>query len=187
MRSDRRRTRAAGRSVVARIACAIALIGALVGTGPNPAAAHANLLAAAPGPGQEVGGVVGRVQMIFDEPITDLEIVFTGPDGGVIETTLVTVGPQQFDVEFDPLQAEGLYVVSYTFVSLDTDFVTLGFAFSYAVDGPSVVPLSAPTVLAASDGPPTAVIVTVAVGAIAVGVLAGQLVRRRRALARLRT
>ncbi len=152
------------------------------------AAAHANLLAASPAVGQPAGGVIERVQLVFDEPITELVPVIEGPDGAPVATTLVAITQQQFDLRFDPLEAEGIYRVRYAFLSLDGDRVELGHAFEFDPTAPAPLPISGPTLIAGSESWWQSIrwqwLVIAALVVVVLG-LAEQLRRRRRTLAQL--
>ncbi len=145
--------------------------------------AHANLLAASPAVGQPAGGTIDRVQLIFDEPISELVSSIEGPDGRDVSLTVTDVSPQQFELLFDPLEIEGIYKVRYEFVSLDTDRVELGHAFEYEVVAPEALPLSGP-VLITQGGSSTRQWVVVGIIGGVVLALAERLRRQRRALAR---
>ncbi|MEZ5230188.1 MAG: copper resistance protein CopC [Acidimicrobiales bacterium] len=151
---------------------------------PSSVAAHANLLAASPAVGQPAGGTIDRVQLVFDEPITELDAAIEGPDGRLLDATVATITPQQFELAFAPLADEGIYRVRYAFLSIDDDRVELGHAFEFDRTAPAPLPISGPTIVERSGTSWRTWLVLVPV-IVAVIALAERLRRRRRALARI--
>ncbi len=149
--------------------------------------AHANLLASSPVAGQPAGGVIERIQLVFDEPITELVPSIQGPDGAELAISVATVTPQQFDLIVEPLELEGIYRVRYEFLSLDADRVELGYAFEFDRTAPAPLPISGPMVISGGGSSwQQWLIIGALVALVAIVVaLAEQLRRRRRALARL--
>lgn len=124
----------------------LALLASLIVT-VAPVGAHANLLAASPAPGQPAGGAIERVQLVFDEPITELVTTFEGPDDATIEHSVEAISPQQYELQFDELEVEGQYRVRYEFLSLDTDRVELNHGFEFDRSAPAVLPFSGPVLI----------------------------------------
>lgn len=150
------------------------------------ALAHANLLAAVPGPGQQVGGTVDGIQMVFDEPITELDVTIEGPEPSIAPTVDV-VGPRQFRLTFPALETQGRYIVRYSFVSLDTDRVELAYVFDYDRSAPAALELPAATSVAEPSRWSPTLAIMIVLGSVVVLASAERLRRKRRALRRLRT
>ncbi len=183
----------ATRSTVRSAVCSAVLVVIVVSVGvivvaPTAGWAHANLLAAAPAPGQVAGGTVDRIQLVFDEPVDTFEASIAGPDSEPLTVETERVGPQQLDLRFDPLELEGAYLVRYRFVSVDRDLVESGFGFEYDRDAPGVLPLSGPSiVVSSSSGPSRLAWSGIGVAAVVVASAAVVLFRRRRLLIELRS
>ena len=146
--------------------------------------AHANLLASSPAAGQSVGGTVDRLQLVFDEPISELVVRVDAPEGVSVEPTIGEITEQQYDLTFEPLTVEGTYVVRYEFLSLDTDRVELALQFDFDRSAPEALPLSGP-ILIPRDSSNWWQWTLVGGLAVVVLALADRLRRRRRALAEL--
>ncbi len=167
-------------------AATVALAAGLLTNWPmvSVAAAHANLLASSPAAGQSVGGTVDRLQLVFDEPISELVVRVEAPEGATVEPAIGQITEQQYDLTFEPLTVEGAYVVRYEFLSLDTDRVELALRFDFDRSAPAALPLSGPMLVPRET---TNWWQWLLVGGLAVVVLAlaERLRRRRRALAEL--
>ncbi len=147
------------------------------------AAAHANLLAASPAVGQSAGGSIERIQLVFDEPVTDVVASVVDPDDQPVPASVVEITPQQIDLALDaPLEVEGRYLVRYEFSSVDGDRVELGHAFLFDPTAPAPLPITGP-VLVADAGTPWRARAAIATLAVVVAGLGLRLRRRRRALA----
>ncbi len=167
-------------------AATVALAAGLLTNWPmvSVADAHANLLASSPAAGQSVGGTVDRLQLVFDEPISELVVRVDAPEGVSVEPTIGEITEQQYDLTFEPLTVEGTYVVRYEFLSLDTDRVELALQFDFDRSAPEALPLSGP-ILIPRDSSNWWQWTLVGGLAVVVLALADRLRRRRRALAEL--
>ncbi len=174
-------------ALVAALVVVLGVSAALV-IGPTAAFAHANLLAASPAPGQVAGGTLDRVQLVFDEAITEFDATIEGPNSTALVIDTIEIGPQQIELRFDPLRVEGDYAVRYRFTSADDDRVELGFGFEFDAGAPAVLPLSGPSIVSSSSsGPSPLAWVAIAIAAVAVAALAVLVARRRRLLLELRS
>lgn len=116
-----------------------AMVLAVVGPGPEPAAAHTDLLQASPGAGQRAGGRIDFVDLVFFEPVTDAEISVlldgeslpgrtTVPDGSIIRFSLD-----------EPLSEAGSYEVRYSMISYDLDPHQSSYTFAFDPDAPQAL------------------------------------------------
>ncbi|MFT7597778.1 MAG: methionine-rich copper-binding protein CopC [Acidimicrobiales bacterium] len=103
---------------------------ALVGT--SPASSHSGLLIAAPGPGDEVGGEIDRVQLYFGEPVDAVTVNVADPSGAQLSGDLTEPIEGLIEMALPRLAAEGEYIVSYSVSYSDGAEFESAFRFSYA-------------------------------------------------------
>lgn len=115
---------------------AIALSLGVVAIGASPVDAHSTLSTASPGPGDEVGGRVDHLDLVFAAGLSDATVTLTGPDGALIAGSTTEVQNNRLRFEVDPLEAEGQYVARYEFESFDGDTTRSAYAFSYRAAAP---------------------------------------------------
>jgi methionine-rich copper-binding protein CopC len=131
-----------------------------------PVSAHTDLLTGSPGPQQEVGGTVDFIDLVFAEPVTEVTVTVTAPDGTRLDGEMVVADGQVIRYRMEPLSQPGRHVVRYQMISADGDDTRTGYLFSYE---PSALP---PTRL--GDDVPrdnVALIRTVAAVALAVSLM----------------
>lgn len=163
---------------------AIVLLGLLVAL-PTNAAAHGELVASSPTPGENVGRVV-HIDLVFSTPVLDWSLTVEGPDGEPLEGTAVEKAASFLSYEVAPLSDEGQYIVRYSAVDSDGDVVEGAYAFTFeeGAPGPEELPVDL-SVLIPADGVPwwnyALLLLAVVVIAALTGLLAEK-IRRLRAL-----
>lgn len=133
-RGGPKRLRTAARLLVVLAVPVILLVpvfAALTILSTTAASAHTDLLQGSPGPGQQVGGTVDFVDLVFVDPVADAVITIEGPDGAEIDGTTAVADGQIIRYEMPPLTEVGRYVLRYSMISADGDFTTSGFFFVY--------------------------------------------------------
>ena len=115
----------AGLAVVLAVATVLGLVAA------QPASAHTDLLQGSPAPGQNVGGRIDFIDLVFTEPVSEAVITVTF-DGEVLSGTMAaTEGPIiRLDLD-EPLSDPGRYEVRYEMISFDLDDTVETFFFTY--------------------------------------------------------
>ncbi len=156
--------------ILARLFSVITALTGLWLFAPAPAGADAVFVAATPAGQATVGGVVEQIQIVFNELVTEGDIVIEGPDGPIVLLDQTRDG-QVISARFAPLSVEGRYSVTYSVVSADTDSVDGSLGFNYAADGPVPLPVSVP---ALQTGASPLLVGLVVIGLAAVAMLAGQ-------------
>lgn len=122
----------------------------------GPALGHGTVDSSAPYPGQEVFGVVDRIELVFSIPVDSPEVALTGPNGRQIAGVIEVLDGGTVRFRMDPLTTEGEYVVGYSAIAPDGDAIKSAFAFTYT--GPEslgwswVVWLGLPAVLMVAMG-----------------------------------
>jgi methionine-rich copper-binding protein CopC len=111
---------------VAILAAVLALLAASV-----PAGAHTDLLQSSPGPSSSVGGTVDFIDLVFVDPVRNVQIELVGPDGMPIDGEIQVGDGQIIRYRMPALELVGTYTVSYTMASADGDETVGGFAFGY--------------------------------------------------------
>ena len=112
------------------LACVLVAVGPLA----RSAAAHTELLQASPGPGQRAGGTVDFIDLVFFEPVSDVELTLEAPDGSVIEGRTVVADGQIIRYEMPALAEPGRYIVRFQMISADGDVTRSGYFFDYEPD-----------------------------------------------------
>lgn len=164
-----------------RLATALFALAGVLLLAPAPAGADAVLVATSPADQSIVGGTVGEIQIVFNELVTEGSITITGPDGPV-PTLDQTGSGQVISAQFVALSVEGRYSVIYSVVSADADPVSGSLGFTYAADGPAILPVSVP---ALDTGPRPLVVGLVVIGLAGLAILGGQTYLRTRRLREL--
>ncbi len=108
----------------------VLLLAVVVGS-TSAASAHTDLLQGSPGPGQQVGGTVDFVDLVFVDPVANAAVTIEGPDGQELGGTTVVTDGQIIRYEMAPLTEVGRYVTRYSMISADGDFTESGFFFVY--------------------------------------------------------
>jgi methionine-rich copper-binding protein CopC len=133
----------------------------------SPAGAHTALLQSSPGSGQVAGGVIDFLDLVYLEPVSEVEITVTGPDREVVPGEMVVDEGQIIRYAMEPLTEPGRYIVRYTMISFDEDITNSGYFFEYDPEA------LAPVRLAESDIPPTPLFT---VQRVSIAVLAGSII-----------
>ncbi len=120
-------------------AVALVLLCCTVGV-TGTAIADAVFITGSPGPNSTVGSVVDRVEIVFDETVTEASVAVDGPEGRVDTDMIQPVG-RVIVGRFAPLSVEGRYIVRFRVTSADTDPVEGAYSFTYNTEAPA--PLSA--------------------------------------------
>jgi methionine-rich copper-binding protein CopC len=108
------------------LSVALALLGPVA-----PAGAHTELLQSSPGAFTEVGGTVDFIDLVFMEPVRNVDIEVVGPDGVAIDGEMEVPDGQIIRYRMSALEIVGDYTVSYTLISADLDDTAGRFVFSY--------------------------------------------------------
>jgi methionine-rich copper-binding protein CopC len=117
--------------IVAWIVAVLLALGALW-VFSEPAGAHTDLLQGSPGPGQQAGGEIDFIDLVFVEPVTDAVVTLQDPDGNLIDGE--TTNPDGQIIRFessDPIEITGRYIVRYNMTSADGDFTEAAYFFTY--------------------------------------------------------
>lgn len=154
-----------------RPAVALVLLGCTVGL-TGTAIADAVFITGSPGPNSTVGSVVARVEIVFDETVTEASVALDGPEGR-IDTDVVQPVGRVIVARFAPLSIEGRYIVRFRVTSADTDPVEGSYSFTYTTDAPAPLP-AVGSALPAGGGPNSWLWVGAAVVGIVVAALAAQ-------------
>ena len=128
----RRIARTLGATTLGVTALVLSLLVAISST----ADAHSTLATAAPGPGDEVGGTVEHLDLVFAAGLSDATVTLTDPEGTLVDGTTSQSQNNRLRFDTDPLTVEGQYVVRYAFDSADGDSTRSAYAFSYQADAP---------------------------------------------------
>lgn len=106
----------------------------------SPAQAHSELRERAPAADSVVGEVT-HIDLLFWTPIAGAEIQLFGPDQTEIEVGETSVSDSGLisTVEFPALTQPGVYAVTHTETSVDTDVQTAAFTFTLDPDSEVVV------------------------------------------------
>ncbi|MBT8199394.1 MAG: copper resistance protein CopC, partial [Acidimicrobiia bacterium] len=107
------------------------LVLALCLLGAGPAGAHSGLISASPEPGAEVGGLINRIELVFDAAVSDPAVTLTAPRDVAVDGILTQPAPERLFFEMSPLEDDGLYLVRYRFVSEDGDLTESAYTFTY--------------------------------------------------------
>ncbi len=173
-----------------RPSLAVALAVGLLVIMAGAARAHSSLVAAAPGPGDVVGGEVGQVELAFDAGVSDAKVSLESPEGDRIEGTIDQKAANWIVLELDEgaISTEGNWIVRYAFISADGDPVELAYAFAYDSDRAPVQPLGAIATSADAAGEGQGIVFWAVTGALvaAIGLGAYRLTSRVRQLRSLR-
>ena len=104
-----------------------------------PADAHTELLQAAPGPGQQVGGTVDFVDLVFLDPVTDASVEVMDESGiiqgGAMDPTATDGRIVRFELDA-PLAVTGRYDVRYAVTAADGDRLEATHFFVYEPASP---------------------------------------------------
>ncbi len=95
------------------------------------AGAHTQLLQGSPGPGQQAGGTVDFLDLIFVDPVTDVSLVLQDPNGDLVGGEMVVSDGQIIRYEMPALTVPGRYIVRYTMISFDGDSTESAYFFTY--------------------------------------------------------
>ncbi|MEM9564193.1 MAG: copper resistance protein CopC [Actinomycetota bacterium] len=123
-----------------------------------PASAHTAMLRASPDRNAVVGGSIQVIDLEFLDPITDATVMLRYNGTPLAGTTTVPDGEVITFALDQPLTQPGRYQVSYEMISLDGDFTTGGYFFTFdpaaaqpaRIEAPASGGVSTNTVLAAS-------------------------------------
>ncbi len=101
----------------------------------TPASAHTDLLQASPGPGQQAGGTIDFIDLVFVEPVSEVVLTVVDPNGDEVAGAMVVSDGHliRYKIE-EPLTTTGRYIVGYTMTSADGDFTEADFHFAYHPD-----------------------------------------------------
>ncbi len=129
-----------------------------------PAAAHTAMLRASPDRNATVGGSIQVIDLEFLDPITDASVMLSYNGAPIAGTTTVPDGKVITFTLDQPLAQPGRYQLSYEMISLDGDFTTGGYFFTFDPLAAQPARIEAP----ASGGWSTTTILTVAAAGLAV-------------------
>lgn len=119
-----------------RLAAAAIVFLGLFAALPTNAAAHGELVASSPMPGETVGSVV-HIDLVFSTPVLDWSLTVERPDGEPLEGTAVEKAASYLSYEVPPVVDEGQYIVRYSAVDSDGDVVEGAYAFTFEEGAPS--------------------------------------------------
>ncbi len=159
----------------------IAVLGLMVVS--SPAAAHGELVASSPKPGETVGTAV-HIDLVFSTTMTDWTLTVEGPDGEPVEGSAVQKASSFLSYEAVPLSAAGQYIVRYSGIDSDNDVLEGAYAFVVEDGAPPPAELPDDLVIFQSTGWAWWVYALLLLGVLVVAVLAGLLAEKVR---RLRT
>lgn len=140
---------------------ALGALGLALGAFAAPVAAHSEVEEFSPAPGQDVGGVVDRVEIRFITPVTDAVVVVDAPDGSTIAGRTELVDELLVRFEMVALDQPGEHVVTWRALSIDGDGQEAAYAFTFDPDAP---PLDD-----GGSGAPGWLTAVIAVGIVGVG------------------
>ena len=111
----------------------IGLLGMLAACGEEEE--QGGLQAASPGPEATVGGKIDQIELLYDDIITTVDGVVTGPSGESLDAEFVVYNQIRALVELvKPLSEPGEYTVRSAVVSIVGDEVDDLYAFTYQPD-----------------------------------------------------
>jgi methionine-rich copper-binding protein CopC len=140
---------------------ALGALGLVLGAFAAPVAAHSEVEGFSPAPGQDVGGVVDRVEIRFFTPVTDAVVLVEAPDGATITGTTELVDDFLVRFEMAALDQPGEHIVTWRAQSVDGDGQEAAYAFTFDPDAPPLDDGGA--------GAPGRLTVGIAVGIVGVG------------------
>jgi methionine-rich copper-binding protein CopC len=97
----------------------------------SPAPAHTAMLRASPDRDATVGGSIGFVDLEFLDPVSEASVTVTYNGVAVPGRTTVADGEVITFTLDQPLTEPGRYQVSFEMISVDSDFTTAGFFFTF--------------------------------------------------------
>lgn len=96
-----------------------------------PAGAHTAMLRASPDRDSTAGGSISFIDLEFLDPVTEASVTVTYNGAPVAGLTTVTDGEVITFTLDQPLVQPGRYQVSYEMISVDGDFTTGGYFFTF--------------------------------------------------------
>lgn len=137
--------------------------------------AHTELLQGSPGPTQEAGGTVDFIDLVFVEPVSNVEIRLEDPNGEPVDGVMVVPDGQVIRYEMRPLTVAGRYIVRYTMRSSDGDDTDSAYFFVYRPDATQPIRLGDATAAVDPPSSGTATVGAVVAGFVVIGCLIGLL------------
>ena len=126
-----RRLRRVARAVV--LVLGIGLLGVLAACGEEEE--QGGLQAASPGPDAIVGGEIDQIELLYDDIITTVDGMVTGPSGESLAAEFVVDNQIRALVQLaEPLSEPGQYTVRSAVVSVVGDEVDESYVFTYEPD-----------------------------------------------------
>jgi hypothetical protein len=111
----------------------IGLLGMLAACGEEEE--QGGLQAASPGPDATVGGEIDQIELLYDDIITTVEGMVTGPSGQSLDAEFVVDNQIRALIELaEPLNEPGEYTVRSAVVSVVGDEVDESYVFTYEPD-----------------------------------------------------
>lgn len=153
------------------VVSALGILGLVSGAFAAPVAAHSEIDEFSPAPGQDVGGVVDRVEIRFLTPVTDAVVLVEAPDGSTVPGTTELVDDLLVRFEMAALDQPGEYIVTWRARSIDGDGQEAAYAFTVDPDAP---PLDD-----GGSGVPGWITIVILVGIVGVGAAGFRLLMRR--------
>ncbi len=149
----------------------------------SPVAAHGELVASSPQPGETVG-TASHIELVFSTGVSDWVVSVEQPSGDPVDGTVVQKADPYLSFEMKPLEMEGQYIVRYS--GIDTDGDILQGAYAFVVEDGAQGPVELPVDLVVLQPTGTAwwPYALLMLGVVVVAVLAGLLAEKVR---RLRT
>ena len=149
----------------------------------SPAAAHGELVASSPQPGETVG-TASHIDLVFSTGVSDWVVSVEQPSGDPVDGTVVQKADPYLSFETVPLEAEGQYIVRYSGIDSDGDILQGAYAFVVEEGAPGPVELPVDLVVLQPTGTAWWTYAFLMLGVVVIAVLAGLLAEKIR---RLRT
>ncbi len=177
--------RAATNRTIRAVAVVAAVTAVVVGSFAPMVSAHTEMLQSSPSPTQRTGGTVDFIDLIFSEPISDMNVTVEDPNGVFVEGETLNSDGQLIRYEMPALSEVGRYLVRYSMISADGDPTESVFFFTYHPDASQPLRLGDAEVPKTRFGPSAPVAMTIVLGICLAGLAMMYLsgLERRRALA----
>ncbi len=148
----------------------------------SPVAAHGELVASSPQPGETVG-TASHIDLVFSTNVSDWVVSVEQPNGDSVDGTVVQKADPYLSFETKPLETEGQYIVRYSGIDSDGDILQGAYAFvvEEGAPGPAELPVDL-VVLQPPTGWAWWTYALLMVGVVVVAVLTGLLAEKLRRL-----
>ena len=111
-----------------------------------PAFAHGGIVQGVPGPGQSVGGTVGKIQLLFAEPVNEAAVTIEDSTGVLLTGTLDYPVSNLLEFSTDGITVDDDYIVRYSVIFDDGVKFSSAYQFTYSENSPAPLPIDAASV-----------------------------------------